>query len=57
MNGAGFVDRLRSACEASQADPQTLKLLLARFLSVCTPAHTELAPAHMTAIAQQQELA
>ena len=40
MNGADFVDRLRSACEASQADPQTLKLLLARFLPEYTPAHT-----------------
>jgi FlaA1/EpsC-like NDP-sugar epimerase len=57
MNGADFVDRLRSACEASQADPQTLKLLLARFLPEYTPAHTEPAPARMTAIAQQQKLA
>ena len=51
MNGADFVDRLRSACEASNVDPQDLKLLLARFLPEYTPAHTEPAPAHMTAIA------
>ena len=57
MNGADFVDRLRSACEASNANPQGLKLLLARFLPEYTPAHTELAPAHMTATAEQQELA
>jgi hypothetical protein len=57
MNGADFVDRLRSACEASQADPETLKLLLARLLPEYTPAHTEPAPARMTAIAQQQKLA
>src|SRR5437773_9406852 len=57
MNGADFVDRLRSACEASNADPQTLKLLLARFLPEYTPGHTEPAPTRMTAIAEQQELA
>jgi FlaA1/EpsC-like NDP-sugar epimerase len=57
MNGADFVDRLRSACEASNLDPQDLKLLLARFLPEYRPAHTEPAPARMTAIAQQQELA
>ena len=56
MNGADFVDRLRSACEASNADPQGLKLLLARFLPEYTPAHTELAPRRMTAVADQQEL-
>ena len=50
MNGANFVDRLRSACEASNVDPQGLKLLLARFLPGYTPAHTEPAPAHMTAV-------
>ena len=49
MNGADFVDRLRSACEASNADPQDLKLLLARFLPEYRPAHTEPAPARMTA--------
>ncbi len=49
MNGADIVDRLRSACEASNADPQGLKLLLARFLPEYALAHTELAPAHMTA--------
>jgi FlaA1/EpsC-like NDP-sugar epimerase len=57
MNGADFVDRLRSACEASNADPQALKLLLARFLPEYAPAHTELVPTRMTAIAEQQELA
>jgi FlaA1/EpsC-like NDP-sugar epimerase len=57
MNGADFVDRLRSACEASNADPQGLKLLLARFLPEYAPAHTELVPTRMTAIAEQQELA
>jgi hypothetical protein len=57
MNGADFVDRLRSACEASNLDPQDLKLLLARFLPEYRPAHTEPAPARMTAIAQQQKLA
>ena len=57
MNGADFVDRLRSACEASNADPQRLKLLLARFLPEYAPAHTELVPTRMTAIAEQQELA
>ena len=57
MNGADFVDRLRSACEASNADPQDLKLLLARFLPEYRPAHTEPAPARMTATAQQQKLA
>jgi hypothetical protein len=57
MNGADFVDRLRSACEASNVDPQGLKLLLARFLPEYAPADTELVPPHMTAIAQQQELA
>ena len=49
MNAADFVDRLRSACEASNADPQGLKLLLARFLPEYTPEHTEIVPAHMTA--------
>jgi FlaA1/EpsC-like NDP-sugar epimerase len=57
MNGADFVDRLRSACEASNADPQRLKLLLARFLPEYAPAQTELVPTRMTAIAEQQELA
>jgi FlaA1/EpsC-like NDP-sugar epimerase len=57
MNGANFVDRLRFACEASNVDPQDLKLLLARFLPEYTPAHTEPAPARMPAIAQQQVLA
>jgi len=57
MNGADFVDRLRSACEASNADPQRLKLLLARFLPEYAPAHTELVPTRMTVIAEQQELA
>jgi FlaA1/EpsC-like NDP-sugar epimerase len=56
-NGADFVERLRSACEASNADPQGLKLLLARLLPEYTPAHTQPAPARMTAIAEQQELA
>jgi len=50
MNGADFVDRLRSACEASNADPQGLKLLLARFLPEYAPVRTELVPAHMTAV-------
>ena len=45
MNGADFVDRLRSASEATNADPQGLKLLLARFLPEYAPAHTELVPA------------
>ena len=57
MNGADFVDRLRVACEDSNVDPQGLKLMLARFLPEYTPAHTEPAPARMTAIAEQQELA
>ena len=43
VNGADFVDRLRSACEASSADAQDLKLLLTRFLPEYTPMHTELA--------------
>ena len=50
MNGADFVDRLRSACEASNADPQGLKMLLTRFLPEYSPAHTELVPEHMTAV-------
>jgi FlaA1/EpsC-like NDP-sugar epimerase len=50
VNGADFVDRLRSACEASSADPQDLKLLLARFLPEYALAHTKLVPAHMTAV-------
>ena len=50
MNGADFVDRLRSACEASNVDPQDLKLLLARFLPDYAPADTELVPSHMTAV-------
>jgi FlaA1/EpsC-like NDP-sugar epimerase len=41
MNGADFVDRLRSACEAGNLDPQEFKLLLARFLPEYTPAQTE----------------
>ena len=41
MNGADFVDRLRSACEAGNLDPQELKLLLAHFLPEYTPAQTE----------------
>src|SRR5207253_11074409 len=57
MNGADFVDRLRSACEASNADPQGLKMLLARLLPEYAPAHTELVPTRMTANAEQQELA
>jgi FlaA1/EpsC-like NDP-sugar epimerase len=47
VNGADFVDRLRSACEASNADPQDLKLLLTRFLPEYTQMHTELASAQM----------
>jgi FlaA1/EpsC-like NDP-sugar epimerase len=50
MNGADFVDRLRSACEASNVDPQGLKLLLARFLPDYAPAATALVPSHMTAV-------
>jgi FlaA1/EpsC-like NDP-sugar epimerase len=42
MNGADFVDRLKSACETSNVDPQGLKLLLTRFLPEYTPAPTEL---------------
>jgi FlaA1/EpsC-like NDP-sugar epimerase len=45
VNGADFVDRLRSACEASYVDPQGLKLLLARFLPEYAPAQAEFAPA------------
>jgi FlaA1/EpsC-like NDP-sugar epimerase len=57
VNGADFVDRLRSACEASNTNPQGLKLLLARFLPEYTPADSHPAPTRMTAIAEQQELA
>ena len=52
INGADFVDRLRSACEANNADPQGLKLLLARFLPEYTPA-TDLTPPLMTAAAHR----
>jgi hypothetical protein len=55
MNGADFVDRLRSACEASNADPQGLKLLLARFLPEYTPAHTHVGSAHMTAVVDRKK--
>jgi FlaA1/EpsC-like NDP-sugar epimerase len=55
MNGADFVDPLRSACEASNADPQDLKLLLAGFLPEYTPAHTELAPAHLPTVVNCNE--
>jgi FlaA1/EpsC-like NDP-sugar epimerase len=50
MNGADFVERLKSACETSDAEPQNLKLLLARFLPEYTPAHTDLISGHMTAV-------
>jgi FlaA1/EpsC-like NDP-sugar epimerase len=50
VNGADFVDRLRSACEASNADPQGLKLLLTRFLPEYTPAPTDFALAEMAAV-------
>ncbi len=55
MNGADFVDRLRSACEASKSDPQALKLLLASFLPEYTPAHTHVGSTRMAAVAKRQE--
>jgi FlaA1/EpsC-like NDP-sugar epimerase len=54
MNGADFVDRLTSACEASNVDPQGLKLLLAHFLPEYTPACKDLTPPLMTAAADRE---
>jgi FlaA1/EpsC-like NDP-sugar epimerase len=41
LNRAEFVDKLKYACEANNADSQSLKLLLARFVPEYTPAPTE----------------
>jgi FlaA1/EpsC-like NDP-sugar epimerase len=57
VNGADFVDRLTSACEASNADPQGLKLLLTRFLPEYAPAQTQLAPAEMAAAVNSRNTA
>jgi hypothetical protein len=52
---AFLADKLKYACEANNADSQSLKLLLARFVPEYTPASPEVAAAQVRGEADRRK--